>query len=586
MFDPLWLLTRQWQIGEFQAEDAGTPVQARVRATNGDALPALLRRAAQPTTPAPAPVAAQRLRSAADAARGAGRAAPHARRPTPNDARMLTFAVEAGLHFLRMLELAAAVEELSIAPSSPGSRCSRWQPPARALIDEATSRFVQTMVGRAPDGRQLAALLRTVGAAQLVARSGTEHRRRRSAEGQADGHRAGSPGTTRCSASPAGPPTMRGIRRAWSTRCRSPRRLSANRRRRDDALGERDRRPARLEHLRPQPRRRSLTHRRRPGLQRRSSKTTVPAPVTFPGAPAPRFWEMEDARIDYGLVPVGPTDLAQLLMIEYASSYGNDWFVVPLTLPVGSVTRVDSLVVTDTFGVRSLLRPIGDPALPAGELLACGSPRCRTAPAQRGAEGRRRTCSSCRRRSARTHRQRAARGRAVHARRDGQPRLGDRAQRREPDRAAGAALRSARRGARRSGRSIRRSRTCRATCCRRRCRRTGFRCCRCRCRIPRSRTRAGQILSRLKRGAVLQPDGSQQGSHRDRRRAAGRSATSCSTTRKCRARARGSRVSGAWRAGPTARRGCGRRSGSRSGRARGRAQLKFDQVLEPGGDTR
>jgi hypothetical protein len=73
---------------------------------------------------------------------------------------------------------------------------------------------------------------------------------------------------------------------------------------------------------------------------------------------------MEDARIAYGLVPVGPTDLAQVLMIEYASSYGNDWFVVPLTLPVGSVTRVESLVVTDTFGVRNLIRPLGDPAIP------------------------------------------------------------------------------------------------------------------------------------------------------------------------------------------------------------------------------
>ena len=46
---------------------------------------------------------------------------------------------------------------------------------------------------------------------------------------------------------------------------------------------------------------------------------------------------MEDARLAYGLVPVGPTDLAHLMMIEYASSYGNDWFVVPLTLPVGSI---------------------------------------------------------------------------------------------------------------------------------------------------------------------------------------------------------------------------------------------------------
>src|SRR4030095_1008663 len=74
-------------------------------------------------------------------------------------------------------------------------------------------------------------------------------------------------------------------------------------------------------------------------------EAVIPAPISFPGSPAPRFWEMEDARIAYGLVPVGPTDLAHLLMIEYASAYGNDWFVLLLTLPVGSVTRVDSLVV-------------------------------------------------------------------------------------------------------------------------------------------------------------------------------------------------------------------------------------------------
>jgi hypothetical protein len=36
-----------------------------------------------------------------------------------------------------------------------------------------------------------------------------------------------------------------------------------------------------------------------------------------------------------------------------------------VTVPVGTLTRVDSLVVTDSFGVRSLVRPIGDPSLPA-----------------------------------------------------------------------------------------------------------------------------------------------------------------------------------------------------------------------------
>ena len=94
-------------------------------------------------------------------------------------------------------------------------------------------------------------------------------------------------------------------------------------------------------------------------------ETTIPAPVTFRGAPAPRFWEFEDARIEYGLLPVAQTDVAQLLMIEYASSYGNDWFVIPLALSVGSLTAVDSLVITDSFGVRTLLRPIGHQALPA-----------------------------------------------------------------------------------------------------------------------------------------------------------------------------------------------------------------------------
>ena len=32
VYDPLWLLARQWQLGEFQGEDNGSPVMARWRA--------------------------------------------------------------------------------------------------------------------------------------------------------------------------------------------------------------------------------------------------------------------------------------------------------------------------------------------------------------------------------------------------------------------------------------------------------------------------------------------------------------------------------------------------------------------------
>ena len=39
--------------------------------------------------------------------------------------------------------------------------------------------------------------------------------------------------------------------------------------------------------------------------------------------------------------------------------------MVPLTLPVGSINRVDSLVVTDSFGVQTLIQPIGTTAAPS-----------------------------------------------------------------------------------------------------------------------------------------------------------------------------------------------------------------------------
>src|SRR3982750_1933119 len=34
--DALWFLTRQWQFGEFQGRDAGTPIGARLRGKMGE----------------------------------------------------------------------------------------------------------------------------------------------------------------------------------------------------------------------------------------------------------------------------------------------------------------------------------------------------------------------------------------------------------------------------------------------------------------------------------------------------------------------------------------------------------------------
>lgn len=82
-------------------------------------------------------------------------------------------------------------------------------------------------------------------------------------------------------------------------------------------------------------------------------RPTLPSPVEYPGKPADRFWEFEDAAVHFGAIDAGPTDLSRMLLVEYALIYGNDWFVVPVRLPVGSLFRVTSLTVRDTFGVVS-----------------------------------------------------------------------------------------------------------------------------------------------------------------------------------------------------------------------------------------
>jgi hypothetical protein len=78
----------------------------------------------------------------------------------------------------------------------------------------------------------------------------------------------------------------------------------------------------------------------------------LPAGVQFRGMPNARWWEFEDATIDPGSIDAGPSDVARMAFLEFALVYGNDFFAVPLPLPIGSLTRITSLVVTDSFGMR------------------------------------------------------------------------------------------------------------------------------------------------------------------------------------------------------------------------------------------
>jgi hypothetical protein len=81
------------------------------------------------------------------------------------------------------------------------------------------------------------------------------------------------------------------------------------------------------------------------------SKTAVPTQVSFPGMPAQRWWELEDKSVDFSKMVSEGAPLTRLMLTEFATVYGNDWFRIPVESPVGTLTRITDLTVTDSFGI-------------------------------------------------------------------------------------------------------------------------------------------------------------------------------------------------------------------------------------------
>jgi hypothetical protein len=344
--DALWLLARQWQVGEFSGHDGGSPIVARWRGF-----------AAEPTRFVAGPIPAD---TAMDAPRFDPAAAPlesiieRVSEPLPSTtgtAAGLRLAIDTGRHFLALLAQqttsrdyrADVLGRYALEPLSGE---------LLATLDPATAAYARLHAGRSVDGRRLRAELdgRDVPRLERPIEPGDVAEVRQAATAW----------------------------RAWlrtlfddadpDTTCWQPARFeytaSMAGRRTGDQFGETTLTAARYDRdtidwyefdvngevnlgTRPSEAGPRLT------------RTVVPAPVTAPGVPAPRFWEYEDGRLNIAEIRPASTDLAQVLLVETLNGFGNDWFVIGVELPVGRLVESASLVVTDTFGVRTLLQPAG-----------------------------------------------------------------------------------------------------------------------------------------------------------------------------------------------------------------------------------
>ena len=342
--DPLWLLARQWQWGEFAGEDAGSPVSAHVP-YESNALsrirPLGVRGDGRAYDPALAP-----LEAAVEAERAVWGAGGGVR------------AAEAGLHLVRRLRHALG------AGWDAGAVRARFPlDPARLPPDRRGA------LARAPDGD--AARIAFDEAQATLGGDGALNAFFDAALGILDvDHAATKAAFTRWAAwvdgrppdpSTAGPPP------GWvPERMEYAVAVAAPDTGGETALAARAYVGGRLDWYAfdAAPPMTPPLGAAADGARRAEARAILPTPVRFPGMPLERWWTFEDGGLDVGALDAAPEDLARLVLTEFVVTYGNDWFALPLELDAGTLTRLGDVRVMNVFGEVADVRPASRPGDP------------------------------------------------------------------------------------------------------------------------------------------------------------------------------------------------------------------------------
>ena len=82
----------------------------------------------------------------------------------------------------------------------------------------------------------------------------------------------------------------------------------------------------------------------------------IPARVHFDGMPATRFWNFEENTLSLPDVqPTGPDDVLKLFLTDFMLVHANDWYVFPFAQKVGTLAKTHWVIVHDVFGHLTLV---------------------------------------------------------------------------------------------------------------------------------------------------------------------------------------------------------------------------------------
>lgn len=341
VYDPLWLLCRQWQTGEFLAEDAGSPVSARIRIEEAPISRFYPGRLDGQNSYTGFPYDGERTPLETLIERTPVR-------NKSNTSKNYRIAAEAGMHFLRMLEKKGLKkyhqnylsEYPIILPVDEQQAC----------LDESSKKFLAITARRSLDGQKLYEDFKrtfpelpanpVIDSEDLPFLLEVSQRWMQWYETFFD--------------EPQNEPT------SWiSERMEYAFALSADTSSGEKVLKVEEHHGGHLDwyafdHC---PDCSLNTQEQTSRELRKNIQTFIPTPVSFQGMPASRWWEFEDAEVDFGQIEAEPTDLISLVFLDFVLTYGNDWFLVPLDMTPGAIHKVNSLVVMDSFGLQTIILP-------------------------------------------------------------------------------------------------------------------------------------------------------------------------------------------------------------------------------------
>jgi len=339
MRDPLWFLARQWQMGEYQGEDAGSPAGVQLASKTASVMGyrAVGERAEEWNGSAPLEQLAEAESIVAD----------------------LSLAVELGQMFETLLEKANLNLISDFRSSFP------FAPPSET--DTRTNRFASFFTDRALDGAELYfASAAVIGDGRLDPKI----------DAILHAHPVVLPvlqdfqrwvqevfGKIQRKESFIGPSSWMAERLEYDLEilCANPEGgievLAAH----PDEQGTLswssfDVRPGARVDLQPPAQ-----------LPPTETLTTIPMHVRFRGMPSPRWWDFETGKMDFGDIKADKVDLSKAIFMDFMLIHGNDWFMMPFNQNVGTICEVQMLTVFDVFGGSTPVLPADFDSGPKGE---------------------------------------------------------------------------------------------------------------------------------------------------------------------------------------------------------------------------